>query len=131
MSTIQDLITFVWELGNNGDDLKQFVSTEQALQREEREKERRERREKEEAKREEREKEREEREKERQHTLILQYMKGGTAGNTSNSSSPSVDNVSRFTLPLYREGEDIASYFIRFEPILLCFTSTRVILLSD
>ena len=45
MATIQDLITFGRELDYEGDELKQFVSTEQASQREEREKERREKRE--------------------------------------------------------------------------------------
>ena len=44
-------------------------------------------------------------------------MKGEAAGNSSNSFSSLADNSSRPTLPLYREGEDIASYFIRFERI--------------
>ena len=111
MTSIQDLISLGRDLGYQTEDLQKFVSSEQARQREEREQARIEKREKDET-------DRAEREKERQHALALEQLKlQQSSGNSSNVTTPVHDNVTRPSLPTYREGEDLASYFTRFERI--------------
>ncbi|XP_050704378.1 drebrin-like [Eriocheir sinensis] len=126
MSSIQELVKLGRELGYDGDELKSFVSDEQARLRDERELERRNRKEKEEREREEREREREreererereDREREREHALALERLKLQVAGGSAALGVPSVDFAARPKLPSYREGEDIASYFTRFERV--------------
>ncbi|XP_050708919.1 uncharacterized protein LOC126993819 [Eriocheir sinensis] len=128
MSSIQELVKLGRELGYDGDELKSFVSDEQARLRDERELERRNRKEKEEREREEREREREreerererereDREREREHALALELLKLQVAGGSAALGVPSVDFAARPKLPSYREGEDIASYFTRFERV--------------
>ena len=127
MSSIQELLRIGRELGYEDEELRSFVSSEQARLRDEREQERQERREREERERDDRDKERLreqekeererlEREREREHVLALERLKLQTAGNTS-VTNPGVDPASRPKLPVYKEGEDIASYFTRFERI--------------
>lgn len=109
MSSIQELIKIGRELGYKDDELRSFVSEEQARQRDEREQERQERRDRE-------EKEREEREKEREHALAVERLKQSAAGN-QRTVHLGVDPSARPKLPVYREGEEIASYFTRFERV--------------
>lgn len=96
-------------LGLSGDDVLKFVFNQQNIEREERAREREERAK--EIEREEREKEREERERVRQHELEMAKLR------TQNSIISSNDPISKPTLPIYREGEDIGSFLIRFERI--------------
>ena len=105
MSTIKELVDLGRTMGLEGDDLRIFISTQQTLQRDERQLER------------------EEKERERLHAIALEDLKLKVAQQEQSNSNNSASYVSdpscvfRPSLPVYKEGEDLTSYFTRFERI--------------
>ena len=112
-------------IGLTGSDIAQYVISQQNAAREERAKEREaekekvdrgERARKEIADREKEKADREERIKEREHELELARL-NATAASSKVQVGIQGDSVLRPRLSLFKDGEDITSYFIRFERI--------------
>ena len=115
MDDLLKLQTLGKELGHSGTDLSNFITEQQKIARDEREKEREERSKEKEREERSKEKEREEREKERAHEIRLAELRGG------NDATPVVESLNqaliRKDMPRqapFSDG-DLVSYLIRFE----------------
>ena len=102
--SIETLKKQATELGLSGSDIATYVVQQQAYAREERAHERQVLKEK---------AEREERERERAHQLELARL----AGITPAVNPVLVEGAVRPTLPVYKDGDDMGSYLIRFERV--------------
>lgn len=102
MPTIADLKKEAESLGLTGSDVATYVIKQQEIFREDRAKLRDHEREM---------REQQERQKDREHELELARLR---ATNPS-SEEPLTEAVSRPKLPVYKDGEDICAFFVRFE----------------
>nr|XP_027217520.1 uncharacterized protein LOC113810035 [Penaeus vannamei] len=92
------------ELGLKGNDIAQYVISQQTLAREERAKER--------------EFQKEQLEAEKERVKLEHELQMARLNNSDSSLNPVLfDGASRPSLPVFKDGEDITSYLIRFERI--------------